>query len=41
MSMIRDVAKFTIKELKLNKVEPITKTEWSIIDQYLLDKVSK
>lgn len=39
MAMIEDMASFTIPELKLNRVEPRTETEWSIIKNYLADKV--
>jgi len=35
--MIRDTGYFTIKELKLHKVAPVTEVEWNIIDRYLLE----
>ena len=39
MATLEDMASFSIKELKLNKVEPRTELEWSIIKNYLADKV--
>jgi hypothetical protein len=41
MAIVRDVVKVTIKELNLSKVEPITDTEWSIINNFLLDQCVK
>ena len=38
MTTLEDMASFSIKELKLNKAEPKTETEWSIIKSYLLSK---
>lgn len=38
MTMLEDMASFSIKELKLNRVEPTTEAEWSIIKSYLLSK---
>lgn len=38
MPMINDIVKVTIKELGFNKVEPTTKTEWQIVNNYLLSK---
>jgi hypothetical protein len=35
MAMVSDIVKVTIKELNLNKVEPITPVEWSVINNYL------
>ena len=39
MAMIEEMASFTIKELQLNKVEPRTEVDWSVIKNYLADKV--
>ena len=39
--MIRDMASFSIKEMKFNKVYPTTETEWTIIDRYMLDKTTR
>ena len=41
MALIEDMASFTIKELKLNKVEPKTEVEWSIVKNYLLEVSSR
>ena len=37
MTQLRDMASFSIKELKLNRVEPVTEVEWDIINRYLLE----
>ena len=39
MTTLEDMASFTIKELNLNKVEPRTEIEWSVIKNYLIEKV--
>ena len=39
--MIRDMASFSIKEMKFSKVYPSTETEWTIIDRYMLDKTTR
>jgi len=39
--VIREVATFTIKELKLHKVGPTTEVEWTIIERYLLEATTK
>jgi len=39
--MIRDMASFSIKEMKFSKVYPTTETEWTIIDRYMLDKTTR
>ena len=36
MATIQDNASFSIKELKLNRVEPKTEKEWEIINKYLV-----
>lgn len=41
MAMIRDMASFSIKELSLHRVEPVTQTDWQIIDRYLLEKIGE
>lgn len=38
MAQIQDMVKITIKELNLSKVEPVTDTEWNIVNQYLLER---
>lgn len=38
VAMIRDMVKVTIKELKLNKVEPTSDVDWKIVDKYLLER---
>ena len=37
MALIQDMASFSIQELKLNRVEPSTEAEWSIVNGYLLE----
>ena len=37
MAMISDIVKVSIKELKLDKVEPTTPAEWQIINNYLAE----
>ena len=41
MAMIRDMASFSIKELGLYKVEPVTPLDWQVIDRYLLEKAGE
>lgn len=38
--MIRDTASFTITELNLHKVYPITEVEWNLINNYLLEQTT-
>ena len=38
MALVRDVVKVTITELKFNKVEPVTDTDWQIVNNYLLEQ---
>jgi len=38
MALVRDVVKVTIAELKFNKVEPTTKQDWQIVNNYLLER---
>lgn len=41
MYQVRDMVKVTIKELKFNKVEPITEFEWELVNKYLLEACGK
>jgi hypothetical protein len=38
MALVRDVVKVTITELKFSKVEPVTETDWQIVNNYLLEQ---
>lgn len=38
MALISDIVKVTIRELAFNKVEPVTKQDWQIVNNYLLEK---
>jgi hypothetical protein len=38
MALVRDVVKVTIAELGFNKVEPTTKQDWQIVNNYLLER---
>lgn len=38
MALIHDIVKVTIPELKFDKVEPTTKEEWQIVNNYLMEK---
>lgn len=37
-AQLKDIVKITIKELKLNKVEPVTDFEWDLVNKYLLEQ---
>lgn len=41
MAQVRDMASFSIKELKQNRVFPTTEIEWEIINRYLLEATGK
>ena len=38
MTLVRDVVKVTITELKFSKVEPVTEADWQIVNNYLLER---
>lgn len=38
MAEVKDIVKVSIKELKLNKVEPRTEFEENLVNTYLLSK---
>jgi hypothetical protein len=38
MALVRDVVKVTIKELGFSKVEPVSKQDWQIVNNYLLER---
>jgi hypothetical protein len=38
MNQVRDIVKVSIKELKFNKVEPVTEFEWDLVNKFLLEK---
>ena len=38
MPLLRDMVKFSIRELKLSKIEPTNDKEWQIVNNYLLEK---
>jgi len=35
MARIADIATFTVKELDLYKVEPVTREDWQVLNAYL------
>jgi hypothetical protein len=41
MALVRDVVKVSIAELKFNKVEPVSESDWQIVNNYLLERCSK
>jgi hypothetical protein len=38
MPLVRDMVRFSIRELKLSKIAPANEKEWQIVNNYLLDK---
>ena len=41
MALVMDIAQFTVKELGLSKVEPATRTEWTLINSVMREKVGE
>jgi hypothetical protein len=37
MAQLANVARFTISELNLNKVEPVTREDWQLINAYIAE----
>lgn len=41
MALVQDIAQFTMSELGLHKVEPVTSTEWNLIHSVIREKVGE
>jgi hypothetical protein len=37
MPLVRDMVRFSIRELKLSKIAPTNEKEWQIVNNYLLE----
>jgi hypothetical protein len=37
MTLVRDMVRFSIRELNLSKIAPTNEQEWQIVNNYLLE----